>query len=107
MANSPVIVTVSHTLGRDKALQRIKEGIEQFRRTATPIVIEQEQWTGAHLDFRLRVLGQSCVGTVDVLSDCVRMNIGLTGILGFAARSALSLVKKRAQVLLGTSQAAS
>ncbi len=107
MANSPVVVTVSHALGRDEALRRIKEGIEQFRRAAKPIVIEQEQWTGAHLDFRLRVLGQSCAGTVDVLNDCVRLNIALTGILGFAARSALSLVKKRARVLLGTSQAAS
>jgi hypothetical protein len=103
MAHPPVVVTVSHALGREQALLRIKDGIEQFRRMPTPIQIEQEIWTGYHLDFRLRALGQSCVGTIDVFSDSIRLDVTLTGILGFAAKSALALAKKRAKTLLGTS----
>jgi hypothetical protein len=38
-----------------------------------------------------------------VFSDSIRLDVTLTGILGFAAKSALALAKKRAKTLLGTS----
>ena len=103
MASSPVVVTVTHTMGREAAVQRIQLGIGQFRRSQTLIAIEREDRAGAHLDFRLSVLGQVCDGTLDIDNKSVRMEIMLTGLLSIAARPALAAAKKRAQVLLGTS----
>jgi hypothetical protein len=103
MVSSPVVLTVTHAMGRDAAMQRIQLGIRQFRKSQTLIAVEREDWTGGHLDFRLSVLGQVCDGTLDVYNESVRMEIMLTGLLSIAARPALAAARKRAQVLLGTS----
>jgi hypothetical protein len=103
MASSPVVVTVTHRMGRQAATQRIQLGIRQFRSSQSLIAVEREDWTGGHLDFRLSVLGQVCDGTLDIYNESVRMEIMLTGLLSIAARPALAAARKRAQVLLGTS----
>ena len=103
MPSSPVVVTVTHAMGREAAMQRIQLGIRQFRSSQSLIAVEREDWTGGHLDFRLSVLGQVCDGTLDIYNESVRMEIMLTGLLSIAARPALAAARKRAQVLLGTS----
>jgi hypothetical protein len=80
----PVVATVSHTLGRQAAKQRIAGSLERIHaQLAAFASVVEERWTDDRLEFRLAALGQTISGHLDVFDDCVRIEIMLPGMLGF------------------------
>ena len=96
-----VTVTVSHRLGRVEAVRRLREGLEQAKgQLGSLITIEQETWEGDTLRFRMRALGQTALGTIDVLEDAMSIEVSLPWLLAKAAKRLLPILRKEATLLL-------
>ena len=96
-----VTVIVGHRLGKVEAVQRVKEG---FARTSGHlggmITIEQQTWEGDTLRFRMRALGQTAAGSIEVLEDALRIEVSLPWLLAKAAKHLLPVLRKEATLLL-------
>ena len=96
-----VTVVIAHRLGKVEALHRLKEG---FARTnghlGALIAMEQETWEGDTLRFRMRALGQSAAGSIQVLEDTLRIEVSLPSLLAQAAKRLLPILRKQATLLL-------
>ncbi|MFJ5488094.1 polyhydroxyalkanoic acid system family protein [Hansschlegelia beijingensis] len=98
--SKPVTMTVSHQLGQEQAIKRIKDGIVKAKNMSLPLTIEEDSWADNVLQFRVSAMGQSCLGQIEVLPEMVKLEVTLPGILGFFADKCMSVVRKRAQLLL-------
>ena len=100
-ATDPVTVVISHRLGKDEAVRRLKEG---FARTngqlGGMIAIEQETWQEDALRFRMRALGQTASASIEVLEDALRIEVLLPSLLAQAANRLLPILRKEATLLL-------
>jgi len=96
-----VSVVISHRLGKVEAVRRLKEG---FARTnghlGEMIAIEQETWEGDTLQFRMRALGQTAAGRIEVLEDALRIEMSLPWLLAKAAKRFLPILRKETTLLL-------
>jgi hypothetical protein len=96
-----VTVTVSHRLGKTEAIRRLKDG---FGRTngqlGTLIAMDQETWQGDTVRFRMRALGQSATGSIEVLDDALRIEVSLPWLLAQAAKRLLPILRNQATLLL-------
>jgi len=96
-----VKVVVSHRLGKAEAIHRLKEG---FVRTnghlGGMITIDQEAWEGDTLHFRMRALGQTATGTIEVLDEALRIEVMLPWLLAKAAERLLPVLRKQTALLL-------
>jgi hypothetical protein len=63
-----VTVRVHHGVGKEEAARRVRAGIGRARGSfASTIAGVEESWAGDdHLDFKVRALGQTVTGTLDV-----------------------------------------
>ena len=60
-----ITVTIPHRLGKEEALRRIKHGLGEARTTfASVLTIQEENWTGDSLAFRVSALTQQVAGTI-------------------------------------------
>ena len=99
--STPVTVSVSHRLGKDEAVRRLKTGLERMRGNLSALVtIDQDVWTGDTLRFQMRALGQSAAGTIEVLDDSVRIEVTLPWLLAKLSERLLPAIKKEATLLL-------
>ena len=94
-------VIVKHRLGKAEAIRRLKDG---FARTSgqlgAMIAIDEETWQGDTLRFRMRALGQSAAGSIEVLQDALRIEVTLPSLLAQAAKRLLPILRKEATLLL-------
>ena len=96
-----VTVIVSHRVGKDEAIRRLKDGLGQMKEgLGAMIAIEQQTWEGDTLRFHMRALGQTAAGTIQVLEDSLRIDVSLPWLLARAARSVLPILSKEATRLL-------
>ncbi|KAA0972313.1 hypothetical protein FPY71_04235 [Aureimonas fodinaquatilis] len=96
-----VTVDISHELTRDAARARIANGFDRVRSEATGgLVSFEDVWSGDHLDFRARMMGQSVVGRLDVLDNHVHIEIDLPGFLASLAEKVTGKLKKEGTLLL-------
>src|SRR5690348_2398120 len=90
-----VTVVIGHSLGKIEAVRRVKEG---FARThgqlGAMITIDQETWQGDTLRFRMRALGQTAAGTIEVLEDALRIEVLLPWLLAQAAKRLLPILRR-------------
>ena len=96
-----VTVVVGHSLGKDEAVRRLKHG---FARThgqlGSLIAIDEETWQGDTLRFRMRALGQTATGSIEVLEEALRVEILLPLLLAHAAKWLLPTLREQATLLL-------
>ena len=96
-----VTVIIGHRLGKIEAVRRLEEG---FARTngllGGMIAMEQHNWQGDTLRFRMRALGQTASGSIEVLEDALRIELSLPWLLAKAANRLLSILRKEATRLL-------
>jgi hypothetical protein len=96
-----VKVIIGHRLGKAEAIRRINEG---FARTngqwGGMIAIEQDTWQGDTLRFRMRALGQTAAGSIEVLEDALHIEVSLPWLLAKAAKRLLPILRKEATLLL-------
>jgi hypothetical protein len=76
--SKPVVVSIPHRIGKQAALARLKSGFTRARTNFGHLLsVEEELWSGDHLQFCGRSLGQVAAGTIDVAEDHVRLEVTL------------------------------
>jgi hypothetical protein len=96
-----VTLVVSHSLGKAEAVRRLKEGFSRGDgQLGTMIALDQQTWDGDTLRFRMRALGQTAAGTIDVLDEALRIELSLPWLLARAAKRLLPTLHKQAALLL-------
>jgi len=94
-------VDIPHKLSREAARTRIEESFGKLRQDMLGGMVKFEDvWTGDHLDFRARVMGQSVTGRLDVLDDAVHVEVDLPVFLAAIAEKLKGRLRKEGQVLL-------
>jgi hypothetical protein len=97
----PLIITISHRLGRDEAKRRLDEGLGHIRGQLAAFVSSLDySWTVYRLDFSLMAMRQSITGRIDVEDDLVRVEINLPLLLRLLANQISGRVRSEAAVLL-------
>lgn len=96
-----VKVDIPHKLTREMAKTRISEGFGKIRSEAVGGMLKfDDQWTGDHLDFRARMMGQSVVGRLDILDDHVHVELDLPGFLAAIANKLTGRIQSEGKILL-------
>jgi hypothetical protein len=99
--SKPLVVSIPHRLGRDEAAHRLKSGLGSVRANFGQLFsVEEEIWSGEHLDFRVSALGQSATGTIDVADDHVVLEVALPWLLAKLAEAAQPLIRKQGTLIL-------
>ena len=94
-------VTIGHSLGKIEAVRRVKEGFARANgQLGAMMTIDQETWQGDTLRFRMRALGQTATGTIEVLEHAMRIEVSLPWLLAQAAKGLLPMLRKEAALLL-------
>lgn len=99
--SEPLVITISHTLGRDEALRRIKGALGKVSSSFPMLVVQREAWTGDRMDFQVRVLGQVAAGNVQVGEQAVRLEVALPWLLQKFAEAVQLSIEGRGRILLG------
>jgi hypothetical protein len=96
-----LFVSIPHHLGKEEAVQRLRSGLGGARtHFAHLFTVEEETWTGDHLDFRVVALGQTISGTIDVLDESVNLQVVLPWLLAKLAEAIQPLIRKEATLML-------
>jgi hypothetical protein len=96
-----VTVLIAHRLGKAEAVRRIQDSFARTSGHLGPMIaMEQEAWEGDTLRFRLRALGHTAAGSVQVLEDALRIDVTLPGLLAKAAKRLIPMLRKGATLLL-------
>lgn len=100
-ATEPLIVTISHRLGRDEAKRRLERGLDSVRGEIAKFVRTFDYgWTGYRLDFRVSVLLQTIVGRTEVHDDFVRVELALPRLLHMLAKTIAGHIEQHGTALL-------
>jgi hypothetical protein len=99
--SAPFIVSIPHRLGKDEAVRRLKAGLGSVGTNYQHLfAVEEKIWTGEHLQFRVRALGQVASGTIDVTEEYVTLQVFLPWLLAKIAAAIQPLVRKEGTLLL-------
>lgn len=98
----PVSITVSHDLGRDAALARLRGGVDTIRGRLGMVRMQliEERWEGDALHFGVGALGQTVQGRIEVEDKLVRIEVTLPWMLAMFAEKLKIGVEKQGQILL-------
>lgn len=98
--SAPLVVSLPHRLGREEARRRLMTGLTRAAASMPMLKVDEERWDGDRMIFRVRALGQSAAGHVDVGEDHVRVEVTLPWLLQKFAEKAQALIKARGNLLL-------
>lgn len=97
----PIALNVSHRLGKDEALRRVKSGLDDVRaRYRAQLVVAEENWADNRLTYRVAVLGQTTTGVIEVGESEVRVAAELSWLIAYQAPAAEALIRKEAAAIL-------
>jgi hypothetical protein len=97
----PLIITISHNLGKAEALRRIKPAFSKALENFPLLQIEHEIWSGDRLDFRVKALRQVAVGNVQVEEAAVRLEATLPWLLQKFSQTIRETISRRGRAPLG------
>ncbi|HEX5420013.1 MAG TPA: polyhydroxyalkanoic acid system family protein [Gammaproteobacteria bacterium] len=96
-----LVVSMPNHVSRPEARRRIENAIEELQRDyGLFFTVERQTWSGYHLRFRARVLGQPAVGTVDVTNAHVNLRVLLPQSLTMLADMAQPVLLKGGTAML-------
>lgn len=99
--SEPLVVSIPHRLGQAEATSRLQRGLARVRTDYSRfITIDEETWTDNRLNFRMRALGQSSSGTIEVLEDSVRLEVVLPWLLAKIAERVIPTIRNEATLML-------
>jgi Putative polyhydroxyalkanoic acid system protein (PHA_gran_rgn) len=99
--SKPLIVSIPHRLGKAEAIRRLQSGLATVRTSYGHVLaVQEETWTGDHLQFRVSALGQVASGGIDVAEDHVRLEVMLPWLLATVAQSIQPLIRKEGTLML-------
>ncbi len=97
----PIVVTISHQLGREEAKRRLDQGLGYIRGQLAAFVSSIEySWAAYRLDFSLSAMRQNIVGRIDVEDKLVRVELGLPLLLSLLSKRIISRIRRDGQLLL-------
>ena len=98
----PVSITISHDLGRDAALARLRGGVDTIRDRLGMVRMQlvEERWEGDALHFGVGALGHAVHGRVEVEDRLVRVEVTLPWMLAVFAEKLKVGVEKQGRILL-------
>jgi hypothetical protein len=97
----PLVITISHRLGRDEAKRRLDDGLSHIRRQLAAFVSSLDYtWTAYRLDFSVTAMRQKIDGRIDIENDTVRVEIRLPLLLRVLANKITGRVRSEAALLL-------
>jgi hypothetical protein len=99
--SKPLVLSIPHALGKEEAVRRLKSGLgslpSNFRHV---LAVQEETWTGDHLQFRVSALGQVANGTIDVADDHVRLEVALPWLLAQLVEKIQPLIRRQGTLML-------
>jgi Putative polyhydroxyalkanoic acid system protein (PHA_gran_rgn) len=98
--SAPLVVSIPHRLGREEAVRRLKGGLGRAAASVPILNVDEETWTGDHMVFRVRALGQAASGNIDVADEHVRVEVMLPWLLQRFAQAAQKAIRERGTLLL-------
>jgi hypothetical protein len=97
----PLVVTISHRLGRDEAKRRIETGLGAIRSEVARYVKEIDYaWDGYRLDFRVSAMLQAITGRIEVYDELVKVELALPLLLHLFAQRIIGRIERRGAALL-------
>ncbi len=82
-------------------MRRLKSGLGSVQSNFGHLfTMQQESWTGEHLDFRISVLGQSASGNIDVADDHVKLEVLLPWLIAKLAEKLQPAIRKEGLLML-------
>jgi hypothetical protein len=102
MKSEPVLVQMPHRFGKEEELRGQKKWLGNVRTNFGHLLsVDEETWNGDHLTFRVRSLGQSAAGTIEVFEDQVRLEVTLPWLLAKLTERLVPAIRKEGTLLLG------
>jgi Putative polyhydroxyalkanoic acid system protein (PHA_gran_rgn) len=98
--SAPLVVSIPHSLGRQEAVRRLKEGLSRAASSVPVLKVDEERWEDNRMTFRVRALGQAAAGHVDVADDHVKVEVMLPWLLQRFAQAAQAAIRNRGNLLL-------
>lgn len=98
--SKPLVVSIPHRLGKEEALRRLRPGLSRAAAAVPVLTVDEERWIGDRMEFRVRALGQSAAGTVDVMDGEIRLEVTLPWLLQTFAQAARTVIAARGRLLL-------
>lgn len=98
--SGPLVVTISHTLGKEEALRRIKPGLSKASEGFPVLKVEQEVWSAERMEFRVRAMGQVANGNVQVGDKEVRLEVTLPWLLHKFGQAVQKAIAGQGRILL-------
>lgn len=98
--SKPLVVVIPHRLGKEEALRRLQPGLSRAAAAFPVLKVEQEEWTGDSLDFRVRALGQTAFGTIDVRENDLRLEVTLPWVLAKFAHTIEQIARSKGQLMI-------
>ena len=99
--SQPLVVSIPHRLGRQEATRRIKAGLGNARTNyAQWLAIEEETWSGDSLQFRVRAVGQTAGGKIEIFDDHVELEVTLPWLLAKFAEKLAPAIRKEGVLML-------
>src|SRR5215217_6074043 len=103
LMSKPLVVTIPHRLGKEEAVRRLKSGLGGVRTNFGHLLaVQQEVWTGDHLEFQVSALGQAAGGIIDVAEDHVRLEVTLPWLLAKLAEKIQPMIRQQGTLMLKT-----
>jgi len=98
----PLMVTISHDLGKEEVKRRLRGGLTQIRgQLASHVASVEDEWTNDDtLAFRVRALAQTVTGRIEVLEEVVRVEVLLPGMLSWVGSVLGGRIRQQATLLL-------
>jgi hypothetical protein len=81
-------------------MRRLKPGFGRATANLPILKFDEQTWTGHHMSFKARALGQAVSGTVDVSESDARLEVRLPWLLRRFAELVRTRFKERTMVLL-------
>ena len=97
----PVVIIIPHSLDKDDVVRRLRPALSKAAASLPILNVEQEVWEGDRMSFRVRSLGQSIAGSVEVVERSVRLEIRLPWLLAGFVGAIRRTIESRGHVLLG------
>ena len=98
--SAPLVVTISHRLGKEEALRRVKPALSKACESFPVLKVEHEVWSGDRMDFRVRAIGQLAAGNVQVGDNDVRLEVTLPWLLHKFGQVVQKTIAGKGQILL-------
>jgi hypothetical protein len=99
--SAPLVVSISHRLGREEAVRRLKTGLSTIRTNYSSLIaVDQEVWVGNKLNFSMRALGQPSSGSIEVFENHLQIEVTLPWLLAKFAERIVPTIRKEATLLL-------